>query len=147
QNAGPGFLQNKTIAPYSQRLDLKDSGDLTRGPFQTDPNRIQVSGSVVVNNLESITTIKNGSSITSSNNVTVQALGKYTGSANVSTASYYDGRAGISFAVGVSTSDIKAKVDGKITVTGEGGAAGGTKETFNPYKAVNFANNTIQFDT
>src|SRR5262249_18037520 len=145
------LLRNKTISPFSQRYHLK-TGDSTpgsngRGPQSTDPNRIQVSGSVVVDQLKSITTVQKDASIKSSNNVTVQALGKYTGSATVTTASYFDGRAGLAFSVGYSSSDIEANVDGKITVTGAASSTGIAKGVFNPYKAVNFANSTIHFDT
>ncbi len=146
QNAGPGFLANKTVAPFSERFGLNSSNS-GQGPQNTDPNRIQVSGSVAVDELTSITTVSQGASITSNNNVTVQALGQYTGSSDVETASYFDGRAGIAFAVGYSSSNVQAVVDGNITVTGGGGATGGTKEIFNPYKDVNFANSTIHFDT
>jgi hypothetical protein len=146
QNSGPGFLKNETVAPYSQRFNYNDSQTKSlSGPFTTDPNRIQVAGVVAVDELKSITTVQKNASITSDSNVTVQALGTYTGSATASTGAYFDGRSGLGFAVGYSTSTIQANVDGKITVTGHTSA--GAKDVINPYKAVNFAKNTIHFDT
>jgi hypothetical protein len=144
QNAGPGFLKNQTVAPYSQVFTDK-SPDSLSGPFVTDPNRIQVAGDVVIQKLTSITTVQKDASITSSDNVVVQALGTYVGSANADTSSYWDGRAGIGFAVGYTTSTIQAIVDGKITVNGS--RPGGAKDIINPFKAVNFAQSTIHFDT
>jgi hypothetical protein len=146
QNSGPGLLSNQSVAPYAQRFNYNASETQSlSGPFVTDPNRIQVAGVVDVNELTSITTIQKNAAITSSDNVTVEAMGCETGSATAATASYWDGRAGIGFAVGYATSNIQAVVDGKITVTGNTSA--GAKDIVNPYKDVNFANSTIHFDT
>jgi hypothetical protein len=145
QNSGPGFLKNKTVAPYSQRFNLNDKRDQVSGPFVTDPNRVQVAAVVDVNEPTAITTVQKNASITSNSNVTVQALGSYEGEAFASTGSYLDGRSGLGFAVGYSSAKIQAIVDGKITVSGNTSAA--AKEFINPYKAVDFSKSTIYFDT
>ncbi len=146
QNSGPGLLSNQTVAPFAQRFNYNASETQSlSGPFVTDPNRIQIAGVVDVNELTSITTIQKNASITSNNNVTVEAMGCETGSATAATASYWDGRAGIGFAVGYATSNIQAVVDGHITVTGNTSA--GAKDIINPYKDINFTKSTIHFDT
>jgi hypothetical protein len=86
----------------------------------------------------------------------IMATGMNTDKNNVSTASYFDGKAGVTVAFNFSTADVQAYVDG--TVTAGGPASIGNSPTapvtltFNPFNSVHASNdptepNTIDFGT
>ncbi|MFO0880817.1 MAG: hypothetical protein U0840_26095, partial [Gemmataceae bacterium] len=142
QNLGAGYLEKISgiIAPFS----VRKGKDVAKQPiYNSNTDRIQVSAVVAVSKPSATVTVSQGAEIEATHQVTVHALGKSTNRQIVETASYFDGRAGITLGFGVTQAEVKATVDGKITVTNP--SASTPAQTFNPFLAVNFTTSALSF--
>jgi hypothetical protein len=110
------------------------------GVFPTNINNIQVSVSSAQVNTTSHAFVDQGATIQAGGNVVVKATGKQTDKSSTSTSSYFDGRVGLTAALGFDDSDIRAYVDGTIRA---GARPVGTVQVFNPFTQVDFAASEI----
>ncbi len=107
------------------------------GTFPTNGNNVQLSGAY--NNLSttSLATVSQGAAITApQGNVTVSSTADDNDSVNVQTASYQDGRVGLTGAGADVNANVKAYVDGTIVA---GGQDTGSQQTINPFLTTTFA--------
>ncbi|HKI20230.1 MAG TPA: hypothetical protein VKA15_20235, partial [Isosphaeraceae bacterium] len=107
------------------------------GSSPTNGNNVQLSGAY--NNLSttSLATVSQGAAITApQGNVTVSSTADDNNSVNVQTASYQDGRVGLTGAGADVNANVKASVDGTIVA---GGQDTGSQQTINPFLTTTFA--------
>ena len=105
------------------------------GLFPAKPDNIQLAGAYNSLTTTSHATVAQGASITTQGSVTVSAQGTDNNDINVQTASYKDGRVGLTGAGSDVNADVKAYVDGTITA-GKGNS--GSTETINPFLSTTF---------
>jgi hypothetical protein len=113
------------------------------GSFPTNPNNIQISVAIAQMSTTSLAEVSQGATVTAGGNVTVKAAGKQKEKTSAETASYLDGRAGLTAALGFEDADVHAYVDGTII---SGGTPVGSLQNFNPFSQVDFATSTIKLN-
>lgn len=148
QNALITSLGSVTVTSHAKntingaaRVTQNIGGAASQNP-STNTSNIEVSGAVGVSDLTSHVTVAQNASIVASRGVTIDAEGEYSNKLSVQTASYYSGQVGMTFFLGYTESDVKAEVDGNITVNAAGATA--ASATFNPYTDIDFATSTIR---
>jgi hypothetical protein len=90
------------------------------GSYQTNPNNIQISFAANKLDITTLATVSQGANITSTGgNVVVSATATDQDKTTVQTASYHDGLAGITGAIGLVNANVQAYVDGTIIAGGQ----------------------------
>jgi hypothetical protein len=144
------------LSVISQNLGALNSVETALGADGTTQPRIQLAGGVGVDDLTAHSTVSRYASVEAGSDVAVTATGDITDRNTVSTASYFDGTAGVSLAFNFSSADVQAYVDG--TVTAGSPSSVGLRSTapvsltFNPFTTVLGSNdptepNTLDFGT
>ena len=113
------------------------------GTSPTNGNNVQLSGAY--NNLSttSLATVSQGATIKApQGNMTVSSTADDNNSVNVQTASYQDGRVGLTGAGADVNANVKAYVDGTIVA---GGQDTGSQQTINPFLTTTFAEGTSSY--
>ena len=114
------------------------------GMQPTNPGNWQLAFGWSELNSTATTLVDTGSVVTAGGNVQVTATGKDVDQVSVSTASYRDGKVGVTVGVGRTTANIQATVNGTIH---SGNAPVAASETFNPALTVDFADSSLCFAT
>lgn len=121
-------------AEVSQNAGLKEQ--------YSHPDTVQTALGSTVAKLTSLTTVAAGANVSGLGSVAITATGSKSDTLNVSTASYGDGKVGLTAAVSIDTSDVETHVNGTVTA---GTAPAIQSLTFNSSLAVDFATSSIVF--
>ncbi|MGO8902052.1 MAG: beta strand repeat-containing protein [Isosphaeraceae bacterium] len=140
-NAGGSVAINSKVKNVT---DMKSRVTQNVGTNNTNPNNIQLSLGVTYLQTTSKALVDTGAVITATGNVSVTAQADDENKLTVETASYRDGKVGITGGLAYTNADVEATVDGTINA---GFAAVPQAENFNPDFAVDFADSSITFNT
>jgi hypothetical protein len=109
--------------------------------------RIQIAGAFGVDDLTAHSTVAQYADVAAGGNASITATGSNTDKNSVTTASYYDGKAGFSTALNIDVADVKAYVDGTVTSANSSTLSAPTSLTFNPFTGVRTHSDPLSPDT